>query len=722
MNDFLEIDFETASDIDIGTRGVYIYMQSPNTRPLFASYKLYGGATKRWDASEPCPQEIVDHVISGGTIKAHNAGFERLLWQLILTPRYGWPEAKTEQFACTAATAAALSLPRSLADLGSALGLEIQKDKDGWRLIKKFSIPRPPKDNEEPGLYFNKPDEFPADWQKFKVYCDIDVETEALADHKMVPLRTECQTLYTLSERINDRGIRLDVTSAKAAVELAAKAKELLDREMTIATGGYVTACSQVARLVDWVAAQGVPLDSVAKAEIEELLEADDLPERVRRAIEIRQEAAKTSVTKLTAFLNRVSRDQRIRGAFMFRAAGTGRYSSVGVQLHNMPRPRKEFLDAKLDPGVLFDAIRRGDPDYIKTLYGDKLGRTLWLLSDAIRGFLWAAPGHELIAADYSGIEGAVAAWFCGEDWVVDALFEIIRDPNLPDMYRRTAAGIFGTTTDALSKKDPRRQVGKVSILSLQYQGGVSAFYSMARNYALKLDEIYPFVWESASPERREAATKRYGECLARKEPATQQLSEKAWIAAELVKVGWRAANPAITASWKILDEAIFEAVADPGRVVTALKVKYLVKNGFLWCMLPSGRCLAYATPRVKDIEVPWSDKTQPAEKRETKAAVTVMGVDSQTKKLVRYPLYGGLALENIVQAISLDILENGIVKAEAAGYPVVLHVHDEIVAEVPRGFGDLAEFEKLICELPAWGAGIPLTASGYRSKRYKKD
>ncbi|MGZ6008537.1 MAG: hypothetical protein ACXWLO_04535, partial [Rhizomicrobium sp.] len=350
------------------------------------------------------------------------------------------------------------------------------------------------------------------------------------------------------------------------------------------------------------------------------------------------------------------------------------------------------------------------------------------------------------VVADYSGIEGAVAAWFAGEQWKVDAMFALMRDPSLPDLYRRAAAGIFNTTTDLLTKKDPRRQVGKVSELSLQYQGGVGAFRSMARNYSLKIEPVYDPVWEVASDERRAAAERRYEQCLARGEAPTQQLSRKAWLAAELVKVGWRATHPAICEAWKLLEQGIREAIESPGQQVTVLKVTYLVKMGFLWCRLPSGRCLAYGKPRLKEqrwvrrkdhetggwkteSEVMAADTAEHLEraglcKIESKAkpAATALGVDSVTKQFTRFALYGGLAFENIVQAIARDLLANGIKLAEAHGYPVVGHVHDEIISELPRGVGDLEFFQELICRLPDCYAGLPLSASGFIAKRYKKD
>ncbi|MBI2240277.1 MAG: hypothetical protein HYU59_05675 [Magnetospirillum gryphiswaldense] len=767
MTKLVELDFETRSPVDLKTAGAYLYAAHPDTEVLMAAYKLDGGPTKRWLRGEPCPDDLRAAIEGGALVEAHNNAFERLMVNLILAPRHGWPRLPLEQCRCTAATAAALSLPRKLDDLGVALGLKVQKDKRGSALIRKFSIPRKPTAAEQRaydeaaaraandggrledyldtwgvkhGLLWNEPEDHPEDFQDFRGYNATDVDTEAEAAGRMVPLSDDEVDMWRTSERINDRGLRIDVKSCRAALRLADKAKVLLDRDMKLATGGYVTACTQVGRLTEWVTMQGVDLPSAAKADIEDLLERDDIPDKVRRAVEIRQEAAKTSVSKLKAFLNRAGHDGRIRGAFLYHAAGTGRWSSTGAQVHNLPRPRKVFEDAHLDKRVLFQAIRTESPEWLKFLYGDDLGKPLHLLSDAIRGFIWAAPGHDILDADYSGIEGAVAAWFCGEDWKVQAMFDLMADPNLPDLYRRAAAGIFNTTTEELTKKDPRRQVGKVSELSLQYQGGPGAFRSMARNYSMKLGPIYEPVWEAASQDRREAAVRRYDTVVKQNLPIAGQLTRREFLAAELVKIGWRETHPAITTSWGLLQDAVIEAVSAPGTVVSVLKVKYLVRNGFLWCQLPSGRCLAYGAPRVK--QQVWVRKTgaeasetmgrEEAEKlaaaggcvieRDAKPAVTALGIESQSQKLIRYALYGGLLLENVVQAIARDLLAHGIRQAEKAGYPVIGHVHDELLCEVQRGFGDVKTFERLICELPPWAAGLPLSSGGWRGKRFRKD
>lgn len=736
-------DFETRSDIDLKRCGASRYFASPHFRALGLSYSIDGGPLRDWEHGAPCPDDLRAHIESGGYIRAYNASFERHCFNT-LAERCGWPRPAIDRYRCTAAEAAAMSLPRSLDKLGEALGLTVTKDKDGTRLIRKFSIPRRPRKGEDPnGVYFNEPEDHAEDYAKFIAYRRRDVETESEAASRLVRLSDDEQRLYVLDQIINDRGIRIDRRSARAALAIAEKAKKRLDQEMRICTSGYVSSCTQPGKLVEWIQNQGVMLDSAAKAELETLLEFDDLPANVRAAVELRQEAAKTSVSKLQAMLDRAGDDGRVRGTNIYHGASTGRWVNVGVNFNNMPRPRKDFEGLPLD--TLFDAIRAEEPELLPALYGPKLGRPLHLISDAIRGFLWSAPGYDLVQADYSGIEGAVIAWSSGEHWKVEALHAIIADPSLPDMYRRTAAGIMNTTTDEITKKHPLRQsVGKVSELALGFGGGVSAFYSMSRNYSVKLDPLYEPVWATASPERREKAVKRYEACLKRKDSKTDVLSREAWLACELIKVGWRAANPAIAEGWKTREQAVREAVQNPGTVTSCLKFSYVVKLGYLWCRLPSGRCLAYGSPRLKDqvwarfadgaggwldAEVMDRDIAERLERRgeakidgATSPKVTVLGVDGVTKQWRRYGLYGGLLAENDTQAIARDLLVNGMWEAENAGYPIIAHVYDEMIAEVPRGTGDLAAFEKLICKLPPWADGMPLTAGGWVGKRYRKD
>ena len=387
-----------------------------------------------------------------------------------------------------------------------------------------------------------------------------------------------------------------------------------------------------------------------------------------------------------------------------------------------MPKYRKVFEEA-LEKGqisinqVMHD-IRREDPEYLKFAYGPELGRPLHLLSDSIRAFLWAAPGYEFICADYGSIEGRMSAWFAKEEWKLKA-FRDYDAGNGFGMYELTAAQIYNIAPAEVDKQ--KRQVGKVAELALGYMGGVGALARMARQNKLKLHKVYGPVWESASPERREAALKRLEERTTKKDEYVEALGKEGWLTAEIVKVGWRAAHPCIAEGWRLLEDAATAAVLNPGSIHTALGVKYLVKHGFLIALLPSGRPLFYGAPRIEETTAPWADMTLAPDDREKKLSLTAMGVDSQTGYWRRHSIYGGSLFNNVVQGSARDILYHGMHKAEAAGYPVVLDTHDEIAAEVIAGWGDVKEFEDIICQLPPWAAGLPLVASGWRGKRYRK-
>lgn len=738
-----EIDFETRSDIDLKRHGASVYFASPHARVLLGSYKIGGGPLRRWRYPDPCPDDLRAAIEGGADIHAHGAQFEYLCFRW-LHETLDWPMPADDRFVCTAAMAAAMSLPRDLDSLGAALNLSIRKDKEGKRLINFFSIPRRPKKGEPPGLYFHEPEDHPEEFEKFHAYCDVDVLTESAADARMTSLSDYEQRVYALGEAINRRGIRIDRASAIAALRLAEKAKALYDREMRTVTEGAVGKCSEVQKIKDWCEAQGVIPPSLAAADISDaLLDIDDMPDRVRRVLELRQSYAKTSVAKLEAMLRRAGDDSRVRGTFIYHGTGPGRFISVGVNFANLPRPRKEFEGLRLS--TLFEAIRTEDPETLRLLYGPKLGDPMSLLADSLRSFIWAAPGHDLIQADYAGIQGAGIAWLADEGWKLKALFDIKADPALPDMYRRTASAILGIPLDVLTKKHPMRQaVGKTSELALGFQGGVSAFYAMARNYKMRMSELhalYPTVWASAVPEKREKASKRYDTCLKKRESQAHVLTKEAWLACEIVKMGWREANPKIRQCWYDYETAARNAVMNPGEVFTAARVSYLVKMGFLWARLPSGRCIAYGAPKLHSqvwasrlVDGEWlpsevmdRGSAQMGERYgiiriegETSQKITVLGViDNQLR---RYPLYGGILSQNNTMGVERDILVHGMLAAERAGYPVIYHNYDEIVAEIPRGSGDLKAFEKLICELPDWAAGLPLTADGWRGKRYRKE
>ena len=707
--------------MDLKIRGAYVYAKHPSTDALLASYKFSDEShVKRWRRGQPCPQEVVDHISCGGMIHAFNAAFERLIWWFVMTPRHGWPRPALEQFSCTAVAAAAMSLPRDLDSLGAALDLKTKKDKLGSSLMKIHSIPigfTPSGD----AIWHPKADD-PESLERYHEYCDFDVLSEAEAESRLIPLSTSEMEVYWLNERLNDRGQRIYVVSARAALEIAEKAKSAINAELAEVTDHQVTKLTQTAKMKEWLVEQGVEMPSLDKDDVDEFLhDYDDLPAKARRVLELRQEGAKPSVDKIAGMLKRVDEDDHVRGVYLHMGAGqTHRFSSRGLQAHNMPRYRKVFEDAHIRQAELFEAIRTGEPDMLTFMYGPELGRPLHLLSDAVRGFIMAAPGHEFIVADYGSIEGRFAAWIADEHWKVRA-FEAFDRGEGPGMYELTASHIYNVLIELVDKM--MRSGGKVAELSMQFEGSVGALAKMARQNKIKLPKLFDKLWEAAPVDRRDKAQERYEERLSKHDKHAEKMGREGWLVAELIKVGWRSKHPAIKAAWKDLNSAARAAVTAPGVRVEALngRVSYLVARGCLWCQLPSGSVLCYGRPAIREIDAPWADMTLEPALREKISAVLVLGVDAASGKWVRYPVYGGSLFNNVVQGSCRDILVSGLKHAEKDGWRLVGHVHDELICEMPIGARTVKELEEVICQVPDWCAGMPLVADGWAGKRYRK-
>ncbi len=424
-----------------------------------------------------------------------------------------------------------------------------------------------------------------------------------------------------------------------------------------------------------------------------------ELPPNVRRALELRQEAGKTSTAKVSKMLEMRGEGGRMRGNLQYWGAGTGRWAARGAQLQNLPRPKIKDVDGAIDL-----IIKSKSHKWVELMYGPPLG----VVSDCIRGMIGCAKGHVMLSADFSNIEGRVLAWLAGQHNKLDA-FRAFDAGTGPDLYLVAAAGIFGCS---IEKALEFRQIGKVSELALGYQGGPNAFAKMAGNYGLRIGEHYEVVWHAAHAEHKEAALSGW-EMRGKKSDMTKE----AWLAAEVIKVAWRAFNDKVQKYWWLLEDAAVKAVKHPGSLQTVVgadmpEIAYKVSGSFLFCRLPSGRSIVYPYPRIKAQTTDWGA---------VKEGVIYKCVDAITRKWNDKSLYGGLCAENVTQGVARDIMAEAMTRLDNAGYTIVNTVHDEIIVEEKAGSVNLDDFIKLMEVPPAWAKGCPIAASGWIGERYKK-
>jgi DNA polymerase len=418
-------------------------------------------------------------------------------------------------------------------------------------------------------------------------------------------------------------------------------------------------------------------MTGMTKADVKQALQSEKIQPSTRRLLEIRQSLAKASVAKYTALLERAHPvDHRIRSCFMYHGSSTGRWTGKGFQPHNLPR------EGVADPDTLFKVAAMG-PEAVEMMYGDPM----YYASRAVRSVITAAPGCELTWADFNAIESRVLNWEAGEEWALRAYREG------KDMYKLNATSIFGIPEEKVGKGE--RQVGKVAELALGYQGGVVAFKKMAVGYGV---EVVP----DSQP----------------KEPGKVQITESQ---AKAAKKAWRDAHPNVVSYWHALEGAAKAAIRTPGSVQKYRRVAFRVHRGFLCLRLASGRVLYYYNPAI----VPKTVQKEDGTTWETEG-ITFMGMDpvigSPTYgRWARIDTYGGKLTENVVQAVARDLLALAMLRIEKAGYPVVLHVHDECVSECPAGYGSVEDYVRLMCVVPEWARGLPIAAEGQRGIRYRK-
>ena len=711
----IHADWETRSTVDLKKTGADVYAEHPDTDILTLSYAIGDGDVRRWHPGLPLPEDLFAELALGGKLVAHNAYFELVIWKHIAAKRYGFPPLAASQVIDTMAICYAHALPGALANAAKAVNLPLDKDEAGKRVMLRLCKPRA-WEGKRP-IWYERAD-YPDLFATLDLYCDRDVEVERALEKRLPALKASEQAVWELDFTINQRGVPIDVDSVRKALAVTAHEATVLNAELREITGGIVPSATNPAKLALWLReVKGLACDSVNKATVRELLADPNLPADARRALEIRGQVGKTSTRKLNAMLACVSPDNRARGLHQFHAAGTGRWGGRRIQTQNMPRPAKG-----VDVEFCLNALQWGTAEAFEALTLLHGGATA-TLSSCLRSLLASTAMTRFVTADFSNVEGRVLPWLAGEDWKLD-LFREIDAGRGRDIYLVAASGIFGEEID--DKEDPRRQVGKVSELALGYQGGPGAFATMAAVYGVDVAGILPSIWPVSTMDRKKDALRSWQS----RGKAARVMSREAWVAAELVKMAWRDRHPATVQFWRDIEDAGIAAVAQPGRTTYAGPIKFRKAGSFLFMRLPSGRCIAYPYPKLVRTKMPWKDRDG---RQATKEALTYFSTidESNKSKIVPDPnntsrwarigTYGGKLTENADQAMSRDLLAEAMLRLEDRGYPVVMHVHDEAVCELPPAEGSLDEMCKIMSEVPAWAAGLPMAAAGWEGSRYRK-
>ena len=645
----LWVDFETKSRCNLLTRGVYNYAQDMSTEVLCMSYAFNDDEVVTWTPDQPFPEEVMRHE---GMIYACNAAFERLIFWYVLQIDF-----KLEQFYCTATQARANCAPGSLEDVGRFAGASMRKDFRGSQLVRALCIPQ---SNGE----FNQDEQL---FTELVEYCEQDVRAMRNISQSLRPLSYDELWDYHINERINDRGVLVDIQLAQAAMLYSEE--EILEVQKLVVelTEGEITSVRSP-KMREWVQSrvgdqalkimesykEGRKKYSIDKNVRNTLLafadeNPDQVPPHVADVIQCADDLWASSVAKFQRMMNLADvEDHRVRGAFVFAGgAATGRASSFGLQVHNFTRKCAK------NPEAVRDAMVKGDD--IVPHYGR---RVTDVLKGMLRPALIPAKGKYLVVADWAGIEARCNPWLSNQA-SAESVLDIFRTGR--DIYVREAAGIFHC--DEAEVTSDRRQIGKVAILSCGYGGGIGAFAAMGRNYGVVLPE---------SDARKTVDA-------------------------------WRRANQWAVCYWQELESAYTRAMRNIGREFSAGRVTYLFDGQHLWYALPSGRVLCYPYAKLDSEGITYA-------KAAWKAA-------AMATEWPRARLWKGLACENITQAVANDILRNSLRQVEDC----VLHVHDEIVIETDRPEEVKAELERIMRIPPSWGTGLPLDVEVKIMSRYGK-
>lgn len=686
----LHLDFETRSEADLESIGAIAYAMHPTTHVMALGFAVDDRPVRVLTGKEVRAMKFGETFDS---IIAHNAPFEDAIWHYVMHKKYGYPAwDDVTKWDCTMARALMVGLPAPLEQVAKVLGLPFQKDLDGRRAMLQLSKPAG-RDALGDAIWNNSPELV----AKMLAYCPVDVEVERAADKVLPQMLPFERAIWENTLVMNRRGVAVDVELARRASKLAGVLTDGLNVQLRELTGGFVDKATQISRMKAWLHKQGLneyapkptPADgeeaeeaeSLDKAAMLALLDRKDISPLVRKVISIRQQVGKSSTSKYVKTVEAACADHRVRGVIQKDAAHTGRDGGRLIQPQNYPKgwvdDKEKGLKGEVEQRKCIEAIMAEDAGMFDVMYGTA---GMDALSNTLRGTIIAGPGKKLVSADYVSIELCVEMWLAGDE----ATLAVLRRGEKP--YVEMARDIYPQVKDLKKETHPKEyDLGKRAVLGCGYQMGWKKFKLTCKIQA-NLD-------------------------------IEDELAERA------VTV-YRDRYPLVVAMWSEVEAAAIAAVKNPGQAFASCTGKVLwtmsKDRRFLVAKLPSGRFLWYWKPIVRMGKTPWG---QPKEE------MCYWGKDPKTKQWVLIKTYGGMLVENVTQAVARDLLMHGAMSVEAAGFEMVLRVHDELLAEIGSDrvpdedsrTDVLSDFLTAMCTTPAWATGCPVSAEGWIGPRYRK-
>lgn len=668
----LHHDFETYCDISVRDVGAYAYSMHPSCDVLVLTLGFKDDELITWIPSqEPTVPDIIVEYAMDVDIEfwAHNAQFEYCIWQNVMVPKYGVPPIAHSRYHCTAAMGAAVGMPRSLEKLGAVLKLGIQKDKDGSRLIRKFSCPRKPtKLNKATRVY---PQDDPDDFQRYVDYNITDVLTEMQIPERLPKLNKREQTYYRMDLEMNQRGLPLDMDAVHKATPILLKLEQKVIERTMVLTGGIRP--TQRDQMLSMFNKLGLDIENLQAKTIKDVMLAqrDDLSPALIELLQLRVEGGKASTKKLKKMMQVVCPDGRVRGGFLFYGAHTGRWSGKLIQPQNFTRG--DYKPYQLER--LFDLLKNYEAEDIEILYEWPIDS----IAQGMRGFIAPPPGKKFVVSDFSAIEARMLAWLANETTVLE-IYERNGDVYVrmaSKLYKRDESELLVLHKSGDKTASNQRKFGKDIVLGCGYQMGGPGFHKNCYERGIIIEESF---------------------------------------AKEAVNV-YRKEHPNIVKFWYDTERCAIEAVLQKRTTADPIKLRQLefyteaIGEVEWFCIrLPSRyHILRYPFPKIENTT------------RFNKPHRVLTFRTEIKGQWVREGTYGGKLVENITQAVARDVMAESMVRAEREGYPCIGTVHDELITEVDADFGSAHELEEIMRIRPKWCPTAPVNAEGWEGFRYRK-